>query len=267
MAGDAFGFGVIRPLLDEGVVGGVLDRHEVVPCGQVSNQRLGVHATQLLFTHRESHHRNVFGFQARIAELFVERHIGVAVDSGHHGGLATRGKFLHVCHDGLVVGMTKRSVFFVDVLVRHAFAFQVGAQDFVGGAGVDIVGTQQYPALGTATVFAHQVVDCGNGLLVRRRTGVKHVFGKLFTLVLHRVEQQAIHFFDDWQHGFAGHRGPATKDHIDLVLAQQLFGFFGKQRPVGRRVHDHRLKLLAQQAALGIDFVNRHQHGVFQHGF
>jgi hypothetical protein len=48
-------------------------------------------------------------------------------------------------------------------------------------------------------------------------------------------------------------------------LGQQLFGFFGKQRPVGGRVNDDGLEFFAQHATLGIDFIDGHQHGVFQH--
>jgi len=50
-------------------------------------------------------------------------------------------------------------------------------------------------------------------------------------------------------------------------LRDQLLGLFGKQRPVGRRVNDHRFQLLAQHATLGVDLGNRHQGHVLQHGF
>ena len=163
--------------------------------------------------------------------------------------------------------MTKRGVFFVDVFVSHAFGLEVRAQDFVGGAGVHIVGAQQDPALGCAAFFAHQVVDCRNGLLVGRSTGVEHVFRQLFTFVLHGVKQQAVHFFHHRQHRLARHRSPAAEDHRDLVLTEQLLGFFSKQRPVGSGVNNHRLKLFAEHTALGVDLVDGHEHGVFQHGF
>ena len=79
----------------------------------------------------------------------------------------------------------------------------------------------------------------------------------------HAVEQQAVHFFDHRQHRFARHRSPATEDDRDFVLAEQLLGFFSEQRPVGGRVHDHGLELFAEHTALGVDFVNGHEHGVF----
>ena len=203
MTRNVFGLGISRPLFGELVVGGVLDGHEVVPCRQVTDQRLGVHTAQLFFTHRESHHRHVFGLQARVAQFFVERYVGVAVDGGNHSRLTACREFLHIGHDGLVIGVTKRGVFFVDVFVSHAFAFQVSTQDFVGGAGVHVVGAQQDPTLGAAAFFAHQVIHSRNRLLVGRSAGVEHVFGELFTFVLHGIEQQAVHFFDDRQHRFA----------------------------------------------------------------
>ena len=265
VARDVLGLGIGCPLLGELVVGRVLDAHEVVPCGQVTDQRLGVHTAQLFFTHRESHHRHVFGLQARVAQFFVERHVGVAVDGGHHCGLATGREFLHIGHDGLVIAVTERGVLLVDVAVFHALAFQVGAQDFVGGAGVHIVGAQQNPTLGATAVFAHQIVHRRNRLLVGRSAGVEHVFGQLFTFVLHGVEQQAVHFFDHRQHRLARHRSPATEDHRNLVLTEQLLGFFSEQRPVGGRVHDHGFEFFAEYAALGVDLVDGHEHRVFEH--
>ena len=261
------GFGIGRPFFDELGVGRALDRLKVVPRSQVADQWLGVDAAQLFFADAEGDHWHVFGLQAGIAQFFVEGNVRVTVDGRHHRGLATRRKLLDVSHDGLVVRMAKRGVLFVDVAVFYALGVQVGAQDFVGGARVHVVSAQQHPALGTAASLAHQIINRWNGLLVGRSAGVEHVFAQLFTLVLHRVEQQAIHFLDHGQHRLARHRCPAAKDHGDFVLAEQLLGFFCKQRPVGGRVNDDGFELLAQHTALGVDFVNRHQHRVFQDCF
>ena len=88
------------PLLDERVVGRVLDALEVVPRGEVADERLRVDARELFFTHRERHHRNVFGRDLLVAELLVERHVGVAVDGRDHRGLlAGRAELLDVGHD------------------------------------------------------------------------------------------------------------------------------------------------------------------------
>ncbi|MCY1423632.1 hypothetical protein D9M71_393500 [compost metagenome] len=144
---------------------------------------------------------------------------------------------------------------------------QERAQDLVGSARVDIVGTEQEITLGCATVFAHQVLDRGNRLLVRRGTGVEHVRRHLFAFVLHRVEQQAVEFLEYRQHRFARHRGPATEHHGDLVLGQQLSTLFREQRPVGRRVDHHRLKHLAVDPALGVDLIDGHQGHVLERRF
>ena len=155
----------------------------------MTDQRLGIHAAQFFFTHRESYDWNVFGLQASVAEFFVERHIGVTVDGGYNGCFATGRELLDVSHDGLVVRVTERCVLLVDIRLFHTLALQISAQDFVGRTWVHIVGTEQYPTLGSAAVFAHQIVNRWNRLLVRCCTCVEHVFAELFTFVLHGVEQ------------------------------------------------------------------------------
>ena len=79
------------PLLDEGIVGLVLDAHEVVPGGEMADQRLGIDAGQLFLADREGDHRNVGGGNTLVAQFLIERHVGVAVDGGNHGGLLTGG--------------------------------------------------------------------------------------------------------------------------------------------------------------------------------
>jgi hypothetical protein len=163
--------------------------------------------------------------------------------------------------------VTEGCVLLHDVGIGHALALQEGAQDLVRGARVDVVGAQQHEALGRTAVLAHQVFHGGNGLLVGRGAGVEHVLAQLFTLVLHRVEQQRVLFFEHRQHRLARHRGPAAEHGGHLVLVNQLLGLFGEQRPVGGRVHHHGFELLAQHAALGVDFVDGHQGHVLEHGF
>ena len=265
-AWEFFVLGVCRPLLDELGVGRALDRLEVIPGSQMAHQRFGIDTAQLLFSHRESHHRHVFGFQAGIAQLFVERNIRVAVDGGDHGCFAANRELFDVCDDGLVVRVAKRGVLLIDVGVFDTLGLEVGAQNLVSGARVHIVCAQQHPALGTTAFFAHQVIHGRNGLLIRRSTGIKHVFRQLFALILHRVEQQAVHFFHHGQHRLARDRCPAAEDHRHLVLTQQLLGFFSEQWPVRGRVNNHRLQLFAEHAAFGIDLVNGHQDGVFENG-
>ncbi len=232
----------------------------------MTDQRLGVDATQFFLADRERHDRNVSGFQTLVGQLLVEGHVGVAVDGRHHSGLAASGELLDVGDDGLVIAVTEGRVNLFDAGFRHALADQEGAQDLVGGARVDVVGAEQEEALGAAAVFAHQVLDRRDGLLVWRRAGVEDVRRQLFALVLHRVEQQAVEFFIDRQYRLARHRGPATEGHRHLVLSQQLAPFLGEQRPVGGWVDHHGLELLAEHAALGVDLVDGHQRHVLERG-
>src|SRR5207247_980573 len=58
VAGEPLRLRVGGPLFRELVVGRVLHRHEVVPCGEVADQRLGIDAAQLFFADGESHDRN-----------------------------------------------------------------------------------------------------------------------------------------------------------------------------------------------------------------
>jgi hypothetical protein len=141
---------------------------------------------------------------------------------------------------------------------------QEGAKDLVGGARIHVVRAQQEEALRRAAVLAHQVLHRRDRLLVRRGAGIEDVWRHLFTFVLNRVEQQAVQLLKHRQHGFARYRRPAAEDHRHLILADELTGFLGKQRPVRRRVNHHRLQFLAQHAAFGVDLINRHQGNVFQ---
>ena len=66
--------------------------------------------------------------------------------------------------------------------VGDALALQEGAQDLVGRARIDVVGAEQDAALGAAAFLAHQVLDRGDRLLVRRGAGVEHVLRRALRL-------------------------------------------------------------------------------------
>ena len=53
----------------------------------MADQRRGVDAGEFFLTDREGDDRDVLGLDALVAELLVERHVGVAVDGRDHGGL------------------------------------------------------------------------------------------------------------------------------------------------------------------------------------
>ena len=229
----------------------------------MSEQRLGVDAGELLLTDRERHRRDVLGLDALVAELLVEGHVGVAVDGRHDRRLlAGRAELLDVGNDGLPVGMPERRVVDHDVLGLHAFRLEVGLEDLVGRARIDVVRAGQHPAL--HLLFFLQIVDRRDRLLVGRRAGVEHVALALLALVLHGVEEDAVELLEHRQHGLAGHRGPAAEHGRHLVRGDQLARLLGEQRPVGGRVDDHGLEFLAEQASLLVLLVDQHQHDVLQ---
>ncbi len=132
--------------------------------------------------------------------------------------------------------------------------------------GIDVVGPEEEEAGRAAALLRHEVFHGGDGLLVGRRAGVEDVLAQLLALVLHRVEEQAVQLLEHREHRLPRDRGPAAEDRGDLVLGQQLAGLLGEQRPVGGRVDHHRLDLLPQEAALGVELVDGHQRDVLQRG-
>ena len=139
-------------------------------------------------------------------------------------------------------------------------------QDLVRRARIDVVRPQELEPLGAPALLAHQVLERRDGLLIRRRAGVKDVVGRLFALVLHRIEEETIQLLEDGQHGLSRDGRPATEDGRHLVLPHELPGLLGEERPVGGGVDDDGLDLLAEQAALGVELLDRHQVDVPQRG-
>ncbi len=187
--------GVGLPLLDERLVVGRVDRLEVVPGGEMADQRLGVDAGEFFLTHRERDDRNVGRLHALVAELLVERHVGVAVDGRDDGGLlAGRAELLDVGDDRLPVGMTERRVVDHDVFRLDALGLQVGLEDLVRRARIDVVRAGEYPALDLLVL--HQVVDGRDRLLVRGGAGVEDVLRGLFAFILNRIEQDGVQLLE-----------------------------------------------------------------------
>ncbi len=232
------------------------------------DQRLGIDARQFFLADRESDYRNVRGPHALIAEFLVERHVGVAVHRRDHRRLLSRrAEFLDRRDFSLPVGKPERRVVLHDVFILDTFGFQVGPDDLVAGAGIDVIGALEHEALHLASFLAHQIFDRRHRLVVRNGTAIEDIIGSLLTLVFERVEQQAVQFLEHRQYRLAGHRRPASKHGGDFVLDQQLAGLLREQRPVRRRIDHDRLDLLSQEAALCIDVGDLHQHQVFQDGF
>ena len=168
--------GVLNPGIDKVVVVIVIDAHEVVPCRQVAHQRPGIDTGKLLLTYREGDDRNIGSVDALVGKLGVKRYVGVAVHCrDHRSRLALFTETANFGHDVLPIGMTERRVVDHDVLIRDAvFILEERFEDTVGGARVDIVGTDQRKALNTH--FIDQILNRRNRLLVRCRAGVKDVF-------------------------------------------------------------------------------------------
>ena len=67
-----------------------LERHEVVPRGQMADERLDVEGLQLHLGEAERHHRATVGGHALVGQLLEEGHVAVAVDRVDDGGVAAR---------------------------------------------------------------------------------------------------------------------------------------------------------------------------------
>ena len=201
---------------------------------------------------------HVLGAQALVGELLVEGHVRVAVDGGEHRGVAAGGEALDLADDGLVVLMVERGVLLRDGVRRNPLGEQERAQDLVGGAREDVVGAQQVELLVAAALLRHQVLRGRDELLVRGGAGVEDVLRALLALVLHGIEEQAVVVLEHGQDRLAAHRGPAAEGHGDLVLEEELLGLLREEVPVRGGVDDHGLDLLAHDAALGVDLLERH---------
>src|SRR5882672_5322329 len=248
-AGQAVLLAVRLERLHERLVLGRVDRLEVVPRGQVADQRRRVHAAELVLGDRERDDRALLRRQALVGELFVERHVRVAVDRGDDGRAAARGERLDLADDRLVILVAERRVLLLDARLGDAVGDQLLAEDLVRRAGIDVVRAQQVELLLAAAFLREQVVDRGAGLLVDGRARVEHAARALLALILHRVEQDAVLLLEDRQHRLAAHRRPAAEDDADLVLHQQLLRLLGEERPVRRRIDDDRLDLAAEDAS------------------
>ena len=249
------------PVFDKGFVGRCVDALEIIPRRQMPHQRLGVDAGKLLFAHRKRNHRNLVGRDALVGQFFIERHVGIAIDGRHHGSVARGAEFFHIGHNRLPIRLAKRRVIHHDVFGGNAFRFQIGFENFIGGARIHIIGAQERKAF---HALIEQVIHRRNRLLVGRGAGVENIGGRFLAFPLHGVKQNAVKLFINRQHRFAGYGSPAAESYRHFVFRQQLARFFGKQRPIGSRIHHHRLQLFAQHAAFGVLLVDKHQHRVFQ---
>jgi hypothetical protein len=117
----------------------------------------------------------------------------------------TTAVFLPAEPNFLPVGMAEGRVVDHDVFGGNTLGLEIGLEDLVGGARIDIISARQHPALHRAAIFAHQIVDSRNRLLVGRGTGIEDILRAFLTLILDRIKEQAIQLLEDRQHRFARH--------------------------------------------------------------
>src|SRR6185503_6315052 len=135
----------------------------------MSDERAGIEPGKLLLPHREGHHRNVGSLDALITKLLIERHVRITVDRRYDRRLlACRSELLDLADDGLPVGMPERRVVDHDVGIRDALLLEIGFEDLVGRAWINIIRAGEHPPLCLAAILGHQIINCWNGLLIWR---------------------------------------------------------------------------------------------------
>src|SRR3989442_939236 len=93
---------------------GRLERHEVVPGGEVPDERLDVERLQLDLGEAVRHGRRLVGSHTLVGELLEEGHVAVAVDRVDDGRVARRPEALDLADDRLVVLVVERCVLLRD---------------------------------------------------------------------------------------------------------------------------------------------------------
>ena len=165
------------------------------------------------------------------------------------------------------IGMAERRIDRHNVVRRYPLCSEIRAQDPVGRARIDVVGAEKNPPANVASFSAHEVSDSRNCLLIGRGARIEDVARAFFTLVLHRVEKQAVQLLEDRQYGFAGGRGPAAEYDRDLLLGEQFPSPFGEDVRIGRRIDEDRFQFPSEQAAFLVLVCDQHEHRVLKHRF
>src|SRR5262245_3028003 len=240
-----------------------LQGHVIVPGRQMPRQRLHIEGLQFNLGKAEGNRRASIGGHTLIGKLFEEGHIAVAVDRVNHRRITTSAKTFDFADDGLIILMVEGGIFFLNISFLHALLQQIESQDFIGGAWIHIVSTDQVKPLFITPLRTHQKIHGWRGLLIDRGTGIDDVLGAFLTLILYRVEEQTIVALEYGQHRFTTYRRPASKHSGDFILLEEFFGFLSEQVPVGSWIFDEWFYLAAQDTAGSIDLVNGHQYHFF----
>ena len=223
----------------------------------------GIHSAELILCHTEGHNGRILGSQPLVGELLVERHVAVAIDGTDDGGVAASGELFNLANDGLVVLMVEGGVLLHNVFRRHTLGQEHSPEDLVGCPGIDVICTEEVEFLVFTPLFAHQVFNSRDSLLVGGSPGVEDISRTFFTLILHRVEEQPVVPLKDGQHRLAAYRSPAAENHRYLLLEQEVLRLLGEEVPVGGRIDDNGLDGPAQHPSLGVDLFDGHKDHIF----
>ena len=140
-------------------------------------------------------------------------------------------------------------------LLHGALALLDVVRDPLGGdLAVIVVGGEH---VGLVAPLLHRIVDDRLDRLCRRRAGDEAVAVAHAAFVEDVVEVERVGAAVCLPHGFARGRGDAGVGDIDLVLADELLRVFRVKRDVRLAVVLLELELAAEQAAGGVDLVDR----------
>ncbi len=222
---------------------------------------------QLGFTDGERHNGQPIACKASIFDGLIKTQIGIAINGGDDGAPSAGAKPFQ--HFDLLrpIMMPKGHIKLRQAINRKSLGFQKRAQKTVGCTGIDIVGAdEEEPAEGAAG-RGHQIVECGNGLLVWCVTQIKHVRRLLFTLILQGIEQQRVGCFDNRNNGFAGGGGPAAENRGHVMILHHGLRHIAVKRWIRGRIEHGWFEGAAEQAASCVNPLHLHQNHIAQRGF
>src|SRR6266849_534602 len=149
-----FGLQPSVPAVQEIFIHRGVERHEIGPASQLSNQIFGRQGAQLILRQTERNDRAICRSQSRRRNFFEERHVGVAVDSIDDTSVATGRKLFYLRDDLLVIGVAEGGIFAggndlpgvvfaqapADVTQRDAVQQKVLVENEIGGLRINVIG-------------------------------------------------------------------------------------------------------------------------------
>src|SRR5262249_53297027 len=150
------------------------------------------------------------------------------------------------------------------ILDRNTFGLEIFEEDEVGGLRINVIAAHEIKLLLT---LSQQIVDGGRCLLVHGFRGVEDVFRQFFAFVLDWIKQHTVILLENRKHRLTAKGGPTAENYGDLILLQQLLGFFREQWPVGSAIYHDGFNLFSKTPAIFIDFIEGEQQRIAQRGF